>query len=623
MRRAGFVVIAALVGVAAAAAPALASLRIGDVDTRRFPEVSMVIATGGREPFTAAEVHVLENGQPVQPISVIPLGSSAGRVDAVLAIDVSNSMRGSNLDTALAAAQLFVARVPRWVDVGVLAFADTVTVMSPVTSDRSAVSSSVASIGAGTTQGTALFDAIVSASGLFHGPGQHNLIVVTDGRNTSTGTGLEDAVAAARDVGMTIYPIGLTGPQTDAVTLQALADATGGAFASISAKDLDAVYASLAQQLGAQYVVRYVSRAPRGITTEITVSTPSGTDTTHVLTPPIVHEGSPSSAPSWLYTSDVGLLLAVLLSFLAAASFMTMVTATRTQARRERFLRDRLSTPTGPTRPQVQGAGAVIPRPVAEAAEWGAQATGIAAPIDRLLERAAWRLTVGELLGGAMLMALVAGTGVGVVSRQALGAVLAAALVAAVPYVVLSRAARRRADALQGQLSDVLMVLASALRAGHSFLQALDTVSKEVGDPAAAEFSRALAEIRLGRSVDDALDALVARIGSQDLEWAVTAISIQRRVGGNLAEVLETLADTIRERETLRRQMRVLSSEGRLSVVILTVLPFLIGTYVYFVNPTYLHALIGTPLGQMLMVGAGLLMVVGVVWMRRIVRLDV
>jgi tight adherence protein B len=167
------------------------------------------------------------------------------------------------------------------------------------------------------------------------------------------------------------------------------------------------------------------------------------------------------------------------------------------------------------------------------------------------------------------------------------------------------------------------MVIASAMRAGHSFLQSLDSAAKEIDEPAKGEFSRVLSEIRLGRDTDDALQALVVRVGSQDLEWAVTAIEIQRKIGGNLAEVLETVAKTIRERETLRRQVKVLSAEGRLSVVVLTVLPILVASYLMVVNPEYLRTLTNTRAGVMMSSTAGVLMAIGYVWMRKIVSLDV
>ena len=119
------------------------------------------------------------------------------------------------------------------------------------------------------------------------------------------------------------------------------------------------------------------------------------------------------------------------------------------------------------------------------------------------------------------------------------------------------RALHRRAEKLRDQLPDVLTIMASSLRAGHCFLQSLDTVAKEIAQPAASEFQRVVAEIRLGRAAEDAMESLAERVGSADFKWAVLAVNIQREVGGNLAEILDNVADTLRERATIRRQIRV------------------------------------------------------------------
>jgi tight adherence protein B len=624
VKRAGIVAAVVAIGVGVLAGPAVATVRIRHIDTSRFPTVGVLVSTDDGLRLRASNVRATENGLDVQVTSVRSLGSASGPVDAVLAIDTSNSMRGSKLETALSAAQVFLEQVPDWVHVGVLSFADVTTVVSPITSDRATVSAKVARMSGETNSGTALFDAVVAAGRMFGPTGQHNLILVTDGRNTTGQLDLEGAIAAARQSSMTVYTIGIGGASADVATLNSLATRTRGTYQAISPGALDAVYASLANQLGGQYVVKYVSRAPRGVPAQMTIITPDGDSTARFVTPAlVVARPADDGLLAWFYTSNVGLLLAVLLSFIAAAAFMDLVTRVRSEAQREHVLRQRVAASSVPSRPDVAGAATVIPQPIADAFERSARATGIAAPVARMLERAAWRLTVGEFVTAWFGAAFVSMLVVGFLTRNPLLAIFSAVVFGTVPYVALSRAARKRAHAIQAQLADVMMVLASALRAGHSFLQALDTVSKEVGDPAATEFARALAEVRLGRSVDAALDALVKRIGSQDLGWAVTAISIQRRVGGNLAEILETLAGTIRERETLRRQMRVLSSEGRLSVAILMVMPFLIGLYIFFVNRTYMNALIGGGLGRMLLGGGLLLMIVGYVWMRRVVRLDV
>jgi tight adherence protein B len=192
-----------------------------------------------------------------------------------------------------------------------------------------------------------------------------------------------------------------------------------------------------------------------------------------------------------------------------------------------------------------------------------------------------------------------------------------------IPYVWMVRSLKKRRSILGEQLADTLSILASSLRAGYSFLQALDTVSKEVGEPSAGEFQRVVAEIRLGRPIDDALTAMGDRIGSEDLKWAVIAINVQRQVGGNLAEVLDVVANTVRERAYIRRQVQVLSADGRLSVGILTALPFFMVLYISVVNPEYIKPLFTTTPGLAILIAGATLLAIGVAVMRKIIKIDV
>ncbi len=242
--------------------------------------------------------------------------------------------------------------------------------------------------------------------------------------------------------------------------------------------------------------------------------------------------------------------------------------------------------------------------------------------VGRKLEKAASPLRSGEFIA----MVVCAAIGGAVAGGILAGAFLAIALGGGggfAPILWLSRKARRRTARVRAQLPDVLMLLSSSLRAGHSFLQALDAVAREVAEPTQQEFQRAVAEIRLGRQVDDALGDLANRIDSPDFSWAVLAVNIQREVGGNLAEVLDTVAATLRERDDIRRQVDVLSAEGRLSAVVLTALPFLLGFYISIVRPESIALLFTTPLGLVMVIGAGSLLLTGIVMIRKMVRIDV
>jgi tight adherence protein B len=243
--------------------------------------------------------------------------------------------------------------------------------------------------------------------------------------------------------------------------------------------------------------------------------------------------------------------------------------------------------------------------------------------MEARLERAGWRIKSGEFLG-ASISAGVLGLVLGLLLVQKLlFGIIIGVVAAAVPFIMLSLRTSKRMALLHTQLPDILSILASSLRAGHSFLQALDAVGQEVGGPGGEEFSRLTAEIRLGKSVDDALTDLADRVGSDDFKWAMLAVTVQREVGGNLAEVLDTVADTMRERDQVRRQVEVLSAEGRLSLYILAGLPIAIGLYMGVANPDYIGLLFTTRLGVVMLVTAICLEILGVIWMKRVVDIDV
>jgi tight adherence protein B len=191
------------------------------------------------------------------------------------------------------------------------------------------------------------------------------------------------------------------------------------------------------------------------------------------------------------------------------------------------------------------------------------------------------------------------------------------------PFIYLSVRASRRQAKFDEQLPSTLQLLAGALQAGHSLQQAVDTVVHEAGDPIAGEFHRVLTEARLGRPLEEALEAMARRTRSVDFEWTVMAIRLQRQVGGNLAEVLRTVSQTIRDRYSLKRQIKALSAEGRLSSIILSVLPLLLFMALLILNPVFLRPLFTTSIGLMMMGGSVVLMLFGVFWLKKITEIKV
>lgn len=321
-----------------------------------------------------------------------------------------------------------------------------------------------------------------------------------------------------------------------------------------------------------------------------------------------------------------GLFLVTGLVFVAMATLFWMLLGTGVRMREGRVMAQRMGVAQGRGSEQVvQAEQSVgwIPSSVADAGGRMAQAGGFSSSLEDRLEQAGFPLKAGEFVVVTVL-AFFGGGLLALLLTQPLPVVLVVAAIAGgIPYAMLRLALRRREAKLRGQLPDVLTVMASSLRAGHSFLQALDTVAKEINEPAATEFNRVVAEIRLGRPAEDALSSMGDRIGSEDFKWAVLAINIQREVGGNLAEILDTVADTIRERDKIRRDVDTLTTEGRLSAYVLIAMPFVIALYMTLVNPEYIALLFTTGIGIVLTIVASCLMVAGIVWMRKIVDIDV
>lgn len=327
------------------------------------------------------------------------------------------------------------------------------------------------------------------------------------------------------------------------------------------------------------------------------------------------------------WTSSGAQVVVAVLVGLVAFLLAWFLLGTAARARAEREVAERMQAVI---RPGSQPLGALpqqqsgwIPSNVSRFGKRFADARGVSERLDMELEAAGVSLRSGEFVvasvGAAIVGALI---GAAVLQNLILALVIGAAA-AAGPTMALRIALKRRSEKLREQLPDVLTIMASSLRAGHSFLQSLDTVAKEISQPAASEFQRVVAEIRLGRGAEDAMESMADRVGSSDFKWAVLAVNIQREVGGNLAEILDNVADTLRERATIRRQIRVLTSEGRLSAWVLGLLPVGIALYMFAVNPEYIELLYTTTIGIVMLIVAFCLLAVGVFWMRKIVDIDV
>jgi tight adherence protein B len=239
--------------------------------------------------------------------------------------------------------------------------------------------------------------------------------------------------------------------------------------------------------------------------------------------------------------------------------------------------------------------------------------------LQRMLERADVPLRAVEfayLIAGCGLGAGIVAAGLRLQSLVILASMVVGAFI---PYAVVGLKARRRLRAFENQLPDLLVTMAASLKAGHSFRQGMQTLVDEGAEPASKEFKRVLTETQLGRSMDDALTEMADRIGSKDLEFAVTSVTIQRQVGGSLAGLFDMIAETVRNRQQFGRKIKGLTSMGRASAYVLIALPFFVALAITAINSEYMSPLWHTSTGQKL-IGLGLVMMAcGASMLRKIV----
>lgn len=181
----------------------------------------------------------------------------------------------------------------------------------------------------------------------------------------------------------------------------------------------------------------------------------------------------------------------------------------------------------------------------------------------------------------------------------------------------------QRLNSFNGQLGDTIILLSNSLRSGYSLLQSMETVSKELPAPMSVEFGRVTREIGLGLTIQEALGNLLRRIPSDDLDLMITAINVQHEVGGNLAEILDTIAFTIRERVRIVGEIRSITAQQRLSATLLSVLPIILGLVLYALNPSYISGLWSNLCGWIMMITGGTLIIIGYLIIRRIVNIEI
>ncbi len=209
-----------------------------------------------------------------------------------------------------------------------------------------------------------------------------------------------------------------------------------------------------------------------------------------------------------------------------------------------------------------------------------------------------------------------------IIARSIIVYVLFAILGVGIPIAVVKVLQQKRKALFDAQIVDALILIASSIRSGFSFLRAMQMVAQEMPPPIATEFERVINEVNIGRSMEDALRMSVQRVKSYDFDLVVTAVLIHLQIGGNLADILETIAETIRERMRIAGEIRTLTAEGRISGVALVLIPIFLGVILTLINPSYMGTLFYEDIGRILLATAAILQILGWIVIKRMLVLE-
>ena len=504
----------------------------------------------------------------------------APRFDVVAVLDTSSRTYGVNLEDQKRALTKYVRSLPLNIRVAIVSVGKFPTVIRDLTIARDATVIAITDL---TAEGdAALLDGLTLAADQFEtvAESKKQIIVFTDGNDQSSSSTIDVVRTRLLNDNIRVDTVTFTSPEENRATIDLLTSSTGGQV--VAATDLKGV----------------VDLAGR---------------VTEWARPPTIELPKSISPAKKIFSSPY--LRYGLMGLVFIAVLFGMLSLTAPGPEKVNLTGKKADKRSGVT--PVSG----LAERMTQVADKAIARQGRTKGINASLERAGINLRPGEFV----ILVLALGLAFGAVAVLKFGVLIGSGVgfVAMIvgSKVFLMQKIKKRATAFGEQLSDTLQLLSSSLRAGQSMMQALDSVSKEGDPPASEEFRRVIVEARLGRDVVDAMKAMADRVRSEDFGWVVPAIEINREVGGDLAEVLDTVAKTIRDRADLRRQVKTLSAEGKFSAYVLLSLPVAITLIIRASNPTYIAAL-GHGKGVYMAAGAVLLMLIGAFWLMKICKIE-
>jgi tight adherence protein B len=617
MRRVLLTLTLALAAFTASTAGAAGTdLQLTPVGRLPFPDRGYVVDLPAGSVAGPGAVAVRENGRLVTDLQVTPLGTSGIHFGVVVAVDASASMRGAPLQAAVDAARAFLANRQNEEEVGLVAFNGSVGVLRRPTADPARLQQALAQVPP-VAYGTRIYDALDRSLKLLDSAqlSTGSIVLLSDGADLGSHASAGQVLKRARAHHVRIFTVGLRSPDFDPAPLRELAERSGGRYveATTTAR-LTPIYAALGKQLSGEYLVRYRSDvAPHSqVHVEVRIGgIGAGTASYKAPTPTGLAPFHRSFFTRLVLSNTATLLLALLIAGLTA---LTLVT----------FLRQRRST--------------VVDR-VSEFAGGGAQAedvekrriprqlAGLPAAQNGWMVRLEEQLEIAriEMTATRIVFLTAAGTVAAVLLLWTVSPIFAllGLLTPLATRSLIRMKLRKLRDEFADQLPPNLQVLASALRVGHSFVGALNTVVENAHEPSKSELQRVLTDEQLGVPLEEATRRVAVRMASRDMDQVALLAELQRTAGGNAAEVLDTVVETLRERADVRRLIKTLTAQGRMARWILTGLPIAAGLGMWALQGPLMRPLLSSHGGQIALVIATCMVVAGSLVIQRIIEIDV
>ena len=614
----GLALLVAAVGATAASA-ATSGFTLVEGGGALFPDRAYVVVVDKKRPLTAKAIVVTENGKPIPGATID--GGQAG-VGTVLLIDASNSMKGS-IDGAMVAARTFAAKNPG-TPLSVVTFNSRPRVVLPFTTNQKAIARALKTPPP-LAEGTRIWDALSAAQAQILGGrlGAGRIVLLSDGADVGSTTTKDVVTGGLSRDKIRVYAVGINSPDFQPDDLKSVASETGGAYALATSKGaLRSIYGQLGSQAAREFVLRYRSPAAPGQDVKVAVAIKGlGAPVTTSYTTPSIGSAVPYK-PKLIDRFLQSWLLMVMIVFLVI-SLLAYTVVKLLELRRNRSLRRRLSKyvnlnedDAGARKDQVDGllnqgnAG----RTRFSDWDWISRLT-----VD--LELADIKQTPQRVIFFIAFLTILVALILGVLFAPFW--VLLALLVPVLMRGEISRRARKQREAFADQLPDNLEVLGSALRAGHSLVGAMAVVVDEAAEPSKGEFRRIVTDEQLGIPLDETLELTARRMDSRDMEQVAVVALLQRDAGGNMAEVLDRVIENIRARQEIERLVRTLTAQGRLSRWILSLLPVFVLVMILLINPDHLQPLFHQLAGQIALVMAVIMVVIGSTIINKIVKIKV